>query len=67
LINYFQALLAYIGQAHRGVQGFVMDEAGRPVSEAKIKIKGREMGFVSTNFGEFWRILLPGFYTLEVY
>ncbi|CAG0917995.1 unnamed protein product [Notodromas monacha] len=62
-----EALLAYLGQAHRGVQGFVMDEGGEPIAGAKMKVLGREIGYITTNFGEFWRILLPGSYTLEVY
>jgi len=55
-----------MGEAHRGVRGFVLDEAGEPVEGAAMKIKGREVGFKTTRHGEFWRVLLPGTYTLEV-
>jgi len=30
-------------------------------------VKGRDVGFQTTKEGEFWRILLPGIYTMEVF
>jgi len=44
-----------------------MDENGNPVEKASLKIKSRDVGFQTTKYGEFWRILLPGIYKLEVY
>jgi len=61
------ALVKFLAEAHRGVHGFVMDEHGNPIEKASLKVKGRDVGFVTTKYGEFWRILLPGVYTLEVY
>ncbi|OWR49003.1 hypothetical protein KGM_207768 [Danaus plexippus plexippus] len=61
-----QALIKYLAEAHRGAHGFVMDEHGNPVEKASIKVKGREVTFHTTKYGEFWRILLPGTYRLEV-
>lgn len=55
-----------MAEAHRGVSGFVTDEQGNPVEKASLKIKGRDVGFQTTKYGEFWRILLPGVYKLEV-
>ncbi|KAJ8880044.1 hypothetical protein PR048_020666 [Dryococelus australis] len=60
-------LVKFLAEAHRGVHGFVMDENGNPVEKASIKVKARDVGFQSTKYGEFWRILLPGVYKLEVY
>ncbi|KAG7164968.1 Carboxypeptidase M-like [Homarus americanus] len=54
-------------KVHRGVRGFVKDEQDRPVEAASIKIKGRDVGFQTTKYGEYWRVLLPGHYTIEVY
>lgn len=51
----------------KGIHGFVMDENGNPVEKASLKVKSRDVGFQSTKYGEFWRILLPGVYRLEVY
>ncbi|CAH0564074.1 unnamed protein product [Brassicogethes aeneus] len=61
------SLIKYLAEAHRGVHGFVMDENGNPVEKASLKVKARDVGFQSTKYGEFWRILLPGVYKLEVY
>ncbi|XP_026475682.1 carboxypeptidase M-like, partial [Ctenocephalides felis] len=61
------SLVKFLAEAHRGVQGFVFDSHGGAVEKASLKIKGRDVGFTTTRFGEFWRILLPGVYKLEVY
>ncbi|XP_053642527.1 carboxypeptidase D isoform X4 [Cherax quadricarinatus] len=62
-----KALVRYLAEVHRGVRGFVKDEQGRPVEGASIKIRGRDVGFQTTKYGEYWRVLLPGRYTIEVY
>lgn len=62
----FQSLVKFLAEAHRGVHGFVMDENGNPIEKASLKVKGRDVGFQTTKYGEFWRILLPGIYKLEV-
>ncbi|XP_035919564.1 carboxypeptidase M-like isoform X2 [Anopheles stephensi] len=61
------SLIKFLAEAHRGVQGFIMDPTGNPVERAQLKIKGRDIGFTTTKYGEFWRILLPGVYKLEVF
>nr|XP_023012130.1 carboxypeptidase D-like isoform X2 [Leptinotarsa decemlineata] len=61
------SLLKYLAEAHRGVQGFVIDENGNPVEKASLKVKSRDVGFQTTKYGEFWRILMPGVYKMEVY
>uniref|UniRef100_A0A8D9DVC0 Carboxypeptidase M n=1 Tax=Cacopsylla melanoneura TaxID=428564 RepID=A0A8D9DVC0_9HEMI len=61
------SLVKFLAEAHRGVQGFVTDDLGNPVEKASLKIKSRDVGFQTTKYGEFWRILLPGIYKLEVY
>merc|ERR1712024_132707 len=62
-----RSLLQFLGEAHRGVKGFVKDERAVPVEGAAMKIKGRDVGLQTTKEGEFWRILLPGIYTMEVF
>lgn len=59
-------MIKFLAEAHRGVQGFVVDENGNPVEKASLKVKTRDVGFQTTKYGEFWRILLPGVYKLEV-
>nr|CAD7399737.1 unnamed protein product [Timema cristinae] len=61
------SLVKFLAEAHRGVHGFVMDENGNPVEKASLKVKSRDVGFQTTKYGEFWRVLLPGVYKLEVY
>lgn len=60
-------MIKFLAEAHRGVQGFVMDPNGGPIERAQLKIKGRDVGFTTTKYGEFWRILMPGVYKLEVF
>ncbi|CAL4064786.1 unnamed protein product, partial [Meganyctiphanes norvegica] len=62
-----KALVHFFGEVHRGVRGFVKDEYNQPIEGASIKIKGRDVGFQTTKYGEYWRVLLPGRYTIEVY
>ncbi|XP_077509377.1 carboxypeptidase D-like [Amblyomma americanum] len=61
-----RALLAYLGEVHRGVRGIVTDTGGKPVVGASLRISNREIGFKTTSTGEYWRILRPGHYTLEI-
>lgn len=62
-----RALLAFMGEVQRGVRGLVVDNStGAPVPGAKLKIKGRDFSFRASQKGEFWRILLPGQYVLQV-
>lgn len=60
------SLIKFLAEVHRGIQGFVTDTNGFPVEKALLKVKGRDVGFQTTRYGEFWRILLPGVYKLEV-
>ncbi|KAF5270611.1 hypothetical protein FQA39_LY01349 [Lamprigera yunnana] len=61
------SLIKFLSEAHRGVHGFVMDENGNPLEKVSLKIKSRDIGFQTTKYGEFWRILLPGIYKVEAY
>ena len=58
--------MRYIGEVHRGVRGFVLDPYGRPIEGASLKVSSRDVGFTSTKYGEYWRVLLPGNYKIEV-
>lgn len=61
------SLIKFLSEAHRGIHGFVMDDGGNPIEKVSLKIKSRDIGFQTTKYGEFWRILLPGVYKLEAY
>ncbi|XP_044753210.1 carboxypeptidase D-like isoform X2 [Coccinella septempunctata] len=61
------ALLRYVMEAHRGVTGQLLDSVtNEPVSRADLKIVGRNITFHPSNKGEFWRLLLPGNYQIQV-
>ena len=60
------SLLAFMGEAEKGVRGLVIDTSGNPIPTAKLTIKGRDFSFRASQRGEFWRILLPGEYYLKV-
>lgn len=60
------AMVRYIGEAHRGVLGVVRDTTGRSIANANVLIKNRNFGSKTTPLGEYWRILVPGTYILQV-
>ncbi|XP_072180694.1 carboxypeptidase M-like [Diadema setosum] len=60
------ALMEYIKQVHRGVKGIVMTEEGTPIASADVTVVGRDVTFRTTVDGEYWRILLPGSYEVQV-
>ncbi|XP_061570448.1 carboxypeptidase M isoform X2 [Cololabis saira] len=63
-----KSLLAFIQQVHLGVKGRVFDGSGIPVQNAVVDVKGRKnlCPFRTNQHGEYYRLLLPGSYTLTV-
>uniref|UniRef100_A0A0R3RU60 Peptidase_M14 domain-containing protein n=1 Tax=Elaeophora elaphi TaxID=1147741 RepID=A0A0R3RU60_9BILA len=58
------SLFAYMEYANRG---FVLDQDGYPIKNAILSInQGQGKNITTTDEGEFWRILLPGIYTVLV-
>lgn len=43
-----------------------VDGEGVPIALAEMRIRNRDVGFKSSTRGEYWRILLPGDYIIEV-
>ena len=60
------ALLTFIEEVHKGVKGFVVDSDGAGIHNATIDVSGREHSVRSAADGDFWRLLVPGEYTLSV-
>ena len=51
----------------QGVKGMVYSSYGQEIKGAKVRIRGREQHWVTTTpNGEFWRLLQPGSYLLQV-
>ena len=49
-----------------GVKGVVMDTSGTAIRDATVHIQGRLHSITTNEHGEFWRLLLPGSYTIKV-
>ena len=59
-----RSLVEYLKQAHIGIKGIVTDRRGERFSGAEIIVVGNEKNIVSTNRGEYWRLLIPGDYKI---
>ena len=60
---FFECFLFYLA----GVKGIVTDENNNPVHEAVVVIEGRDLvKFLTSVEGEYYKLLLPGTYTLIV-
>ncbi|KAH7981622.1 carboxypeptidase D [Rhipicephalus sanguineus] len=60
------AIIHLLGQVQRAVRGYVKGPDGTHIPGALLTIRERNVGFRSTDQGEFWRLLQPGNYTLVV-
>lgn len=65
--NNSQALISYATQVHMGVKGQVIDGMTRePVHKAVVSVDGIDHTVITTEKGEFWRLLMPGTYNITV-
>ena len=48
--------------------GLVMDtETQQPIADARVVVDGIEKNITTSARGEYWRLLVPGEYTLQVF
>lgn len=59
-------LIKYMLEAHRGIYGVVVDQNNLPIANATISIKSNDHQVYSTEYGDYWRLLLPGEYSVSV-
>ncbi|XP_007900933.1 carboxypeptidase M-like [Callorhinchus milii] len=62
------ALLLLIKHVHLGLKGRVLDQKGNPISNAIVKLVGRNSiyPYETNSLGEYYRLLLPGHYTFQI-
>ena len=61
-----RSLVEYVKLANIGVRGVVVFKNSQPAAYIIVKIDGREPYFKTNLNGEFYRLLLPGRYTLTL-
>lgn len=64
--NNKESLLSFIEQVHKGIKGRVTDSSGKVIKNAKIVVKGIDHNIKSIDNGDYWRLLLPGKYDIQV-
>ncbi|XP_033098266.1 carboxypeptidase E-like [Anneissia japonica] len=62
------ALIAYMYHIHIGIKGFVFNQDETPIKGAVVHVGGPGINHdvTTTKDGEYWRLLLPGTYTINV-
>lgn len=50
---------------HRGITGFISTHLGDPVNGVTIKVKGIDHVTKSADDGDYWKLLMPGKYTVS--
>ncbi|XP_055343497.1 carboxypeptidase D-like [Paramacrobiotus metropolitanus] len=60
-------LIAFMMEVHKGVKGFVRDEAGQPLEGVSVQVEGIDHVVTSAVDGDYWRLLVPGTYRLFAY
>ena len=61
-----EALLKYVEVGLGGVRGMVRDQSGQGVAAALVTVEGIDKSMTSSSRGEYWRILAPGLYRLNI-
>ncbi|KAM4624284.1 carboxypeptidase N catalytic chain isoform 1-T1 [Polymixia lowei] len=59
-----EALVSYLEQVHHGIKGMVYDENNNPIGNAEISVSGVNHDVTSGVDGDYFRLLLPGTYTV---
>ena len=55
-----EPLMAFLEASGKAARGVVTRENGQPASKAVVKVSGHNKDIVTTDKGEWWRILTPG-------
>ncbi|GFT10954.1 carboxypeptidase D [Nephila pilipes] len=64
--NNKEALLSFMEQIHIGIKGRVVDFVTKQgIEQAFVRVNGIDHNVTTTKTGYYWRLLLPGLYTVE--
>ena len=58
-------MLIVLESVHGGIKGKVVDQDGNPLYGAVVEVVGKEKNMTTSKRGEFWRMLLPGSYSVK--
>ncbi|GLG92487.1 Carboxypeptidase D [Gryllus bimaculatus] len=61
-----EPMLLYLEATHLGIKGIVSDVNGNPIERAEVVVQNLNHNVTTTARGEFWRLLLPGSYSVYV-
>lgn len=62
-----RSLIEYMKMVHQGVKGIVTDHNGYPLDDMQVFVEGLESKPMrTTKRGEYWRLLLPGQYNVQI-
>ena len=56
------SLVEFIANTHRGVRGFITNENGKPLENARVSVSDRKHDLRSGPDGDYFRLLVPGSY-----
>ena len=64
--NNKQSFVKYLSRVHHGIKGHVRDINGNTLAGAEVIVQGIEgKPIITSDRGEYWRILLPGVYNVK--
>lgn len=58
------SILDYISKVHIGIKGVISTTSGQAVIGAEVRVTGIDHVITSSDKGEYWRLLTPGWYTV---
>lgn len=62
-----RSLIEYMKLVHYGIKGLVADKNGYPLQDMSVLVENLESKPIRTSArGEYWRLLLPGEYSVQV-
>ena len=61
-----EPLMAFLEASGGAARGVVTREDGQPASKAVVRVSGHDKDIVTTDRGEWWRMLTPGCFSFSM-